>query len=211
MADDELVVRAKTDRVAFGLLYDRYYPVSIRYGMRRLLDRTLAEDIVSDVFLTVASKLPAFAGQTETEFRCWLFRIATNAVVAHLRQSRRRQELLRAAVRRRPRAERRLPTARGPPWKRSNGPSFTRPCQLGEREQTILTLRFFADCSHEEIAEIVDATPGAVRTASRTLSHLRERFNPLSSTDEVGRSQSMGTGIWVASRPPFFPSAVPKD
>ena len=37
--------------------------------------------------------------------------------------------------------------------------------QLDEREQTIVSLRFFADCSHEEIADVVEANVGAVRTA----------------------------------------------
>jgi hypothetical protein len=48
MEDDELVVRAKTDRSAFGLLYDRYHPVLTRYCMRRLFDRATAEDVVSE-------------------------------------------------------------------------------------------------------------------------------------------------------------------
>ena len=49
--------------------------------------------------------------------------------------------------------------------------------ELEEREQTIVSLRFFADLSHEEIGDVVQATPAAVRTAlSRALSRLRERF-----------------------------------
>jgi RNA polymerase sigma-70 factor (ECF subfamily) len=179
-ADDELVVRARTDRAAFGLLYDRYYAHVARYCLRRLFDRTVAEDTVSEVFLQVAAHLRAFPGRTETDFRRWLFRIATNAVNAHLRQSRRRYELREAA-------------ARGRHWDRGSG-SHSSPAEherldwpvvyqalleLDERDQTIITLRFFADLSHEEIADVVSATPGAVRTAlSRTLSRLRERFNP---------------------------------
>ena len=38
--------------------------------------------------------------------------------------------------------------------------------ELEERDQTIVTLRFFADLSHEEIGDVVQATPAAVRTAS---------------------------------------------
>jgi DNA-directed RNA polymerase specialized sigma24 family protein len=56
--------------------------------------------------------------------------------------------------------------------------------ELDERERTIVMLRFFSDCSHEEIASVVDATPGAVRTAlSRTLAGLRARFRLASATD----------------------------
>src|SRR6516165_3000027 len=99
MTDDELVSRARTDRAAFGLLYDRYYSCVRRYCLRRLFEPTIAEDIVSDVFLSVATKLRDFPGRTANEFRRWLFRIATNAVNAQLRQSLRRKEIWEAAAR----------------------------------------------------------------------------------------------------------------
>ena len=183
-ADDEIVVRAcrgdRADRTAFSLLYDRYYPRVARYCLRRLFDRTLAEDVTSDIFMQVASHLREFTGTTDTDFRRWLFRIATNAVSAHLRQSLRRQELWEAA-------------ARSRHWDHlgSSPPSpaehdildwpavYQALLELDERDQAIVMLRFFADCSHEEIAAVVNATAGAVRTSlSRTLSRLRERFNP---------------------------------
>jgi RNA polymerase sigma-70 factor (ECF subfamily) len=179
-ADDELVVRARTDRTAFSLLYDRYYPRVARYCLRRLFDRSLAEDVVSEVFLQVAAHIRAFTGQTETDFRRWLFRIATNAVNAHLRQSRRRQELWEAAAR-----SRHWDHIGGSPPSPAEHDILDWPAvyqallEFDERDQAIVMLRFFADCSHEEIAAVVSATPGAVRTAlSRTLSRLRERFNP---------------------------------
>src|SRR5262249_43774993 len=178
--DDELVVRARTDRAAFGLLYDHYYPHVARYCLRRLFDRTIAEDVVSDVFLQVVSHIREFPGRTATDFRRWLFRIATNAVHAHLRQSRRRQELWDAAARGRHRdrgSDSHLSQAE---HERLDWPAvYQALLELDERDQTIVTLRFFADLSHEEIADVVEATPGAVRTAlSRTLNRLKEEFNP---------------------------------
>jgi len=183
-ADDEIVIRARTDRAAFGLLYDRFYPHVERYCRRRLFDRTIAEDVVSDVFVQVASHIREFAGRTETDFRRWLFRIATNSVSAHLRQSLRRQELWDAAA---PSKQLRRH------WDASGG-SHSSPAEhdaldwpavyqalleLDERDQSIVMLRFFGGCSHEEIADVVNSTAGAVRTAlSRTLSRLREKFNP---------------------------------
>lgn len=189
MADENLVMRAKTDRLAFGLLYDRYHPVVTRYCVRRLIDRATADDIVSDVFLSVASKLRTFPGQTESDFRRWLFRIATNAVNAHLRQSRRRRGLWQAVARRR--QEKQSGISR-PTWETLDWPAvYEAILELHERDQTILTLRFFAGCSHEEIAAIVEATPGAVRTAlSRTLGYLREKFHPSSSSDAALRAFS---------------------
>jgi RNA polymerase sigma factor (sigma-70 family) len=56
--------------------------------------------------------------------------------------------------------------------------------EMEPREQTILTLRFFGDLPHEEIAAIVGANAGAVRTAlSRSLDKLRARFGAEKETD----------------------------
>ncbi|MBS0263552.1 MAG: sigma-70 family RNA polymerase sigma factor [Planctomycetes bacterium] len=180
-ADDDLVVRAKTDPGSFGELYDRYYPQVARYCLRRLFDRTVAEDVVSEMFLQVTRHIRQFPGTTEIDFRRWLFRMATNAVNAHLRQSRRRQELWDAA-------------ARSRHWERSGSshPSsaehevldwpivYQAILEFDERDQSIVMLRFFADFQCDEIAAVIDATPGAVRTAlSRALSRLREKFNPV--------------------------------
>lgn len=173
LADDDLVVRAKTDRDAFASLYDAYYPVVTQYCLRRLFQRPLAEDIVSEVFLIVARSLPGFSGCTQKDFRCWLFRIASNAINAYLRQSRRRKLLLEEAVR--SRACRSAATCSDAlDWP----VVYQAILELGEREQTIIMLRFYGDCSHDDIAEILGVSAGAVRTAlSRTLSGLREHFN----------------------------------
>ena len=89
----------RTDRAAFAALYDCYYPRIVKYCVRRLFDRTAAEDVTSEVFLKVASSVRTFPGTTDSDFRRWLFRIATNAVNAHLRGTLRRRELLEQAAR----------------------------------------------------------------------------------------------------------------
>lgn len=176
--DDDSVVRMRTDQAAFAALYDRYYPRIIRYCLRRLFDRSTAEDATSEVFLKVAANVRTFPGTTESDFRRWLFRIATNVVNAHLRDTSRRRELLAVAVRN-GRLGRDGPAAGGSieemllDWPAV----YQALMELEERDQTIVTLRFFADLSHEEIGDVVQATPAAVRTAlSRALSRLRERF-----------------------------------
>ncbi len=179
-AVDDLVVRARTDRDAFGALFDRYYPRVVRYCLRRLPDRAGAEDVTSEVFLRVASHIGEFAGRTESDFRRWLFRIATNAVNAHLRQTLRRQELWTRAAQSGRLDGRRASPAGSAEHDRLDWPAVQAALlELDERDQTIVSLRYFADCSHEEIGDVVGATAGAVRTAlSRAIARLRERFNP---------------------------------
>lgn len=191
MTDDDLVVRARSDRSAFAALFDRYYPRIMRYCLRRLFLRDVAEDVVADVFLHVASYLPGFEGTTDIDFRRWLFRIASNAVNAHLRQTRRRQELCEAArhSRRLENAER--ASAAMPMFEVLDWPAvYQAILELEPREQTILTLRFFGDLPHDEIAAIVGANAGTVRTAlSRALDRLRARFGAEKETDVLPQGQ----------------------
>jgi RNA polymerase sigma-70 factor (ECF subfamily) len=177
MNDNDLVVHARTDRSAFATLYDRYYPRIMRYCLRRLFVRDVAEDVVADVFLHVANYLPSFEGSTETDFRRWLFRIACNAVNAHLRHTRRRQELWEAVGRSGHGAVAEAASATMP-FEVLDWPAvYQAILELESRDQTILTLRFFADLPYEEIAAIIGANAGTVRTAmSRSLDQLRARF-----------------------------------
>jgi RNA polymerase sigma-70 factor (ECF subfamily) len=173
MAEADLVVRARRDRSAFAVLYDRYYPQVLRYCLRRLFVRAVAEDVTSDVFLRVARHLPGFDGSTETDFRRWLFGIAGNAVNAYVRQTRRRAELAEAAARSRAARASSAPAAELLDWPTV----YQAILELEPRDQTILMLRFYADLTHEEIGAVVAATAGAVRTAlCRILDRLRRRL-----------------------------------
>ena len=79
--DDELIVAARTDREALGRLYDAFYPRIFRYCMRRLFVRAVAEDITSDIFVSVATHIRTFSGSTSPQFTRWIYWIATNQVI----------------------------------------------------------------------------------------------------------------------------------
>lgn len=186
---DQLVIRAKGDRASFSLLYERYYPEVARYCLRRLLVRDAAEDVLSEVFLKIASHLPAFPGRTDTDFRRWLFRIATNAINAQLRKSRRQQDLWLEAAR----SGRLSPTSDAITGDgEGTWPAvYQAVTQLDERDRTIVMLRFFSNCSHDEIADVVGSNSGAVRTAlSRILTRLREHCR-LSEAINLAREKNL--------------------
>jgi RNA polymerase sigma-70 factor, ECF subfamily len=175
---DELVVRARTDRDAFGQLYDAHYPGVFRYCFRRLFVRAVAEDVTSEVFLGVAIQMPRFAGTTEEDFRRWLFRIATNEVNAYLRQSKRRRALLESAARSGTLAASVHSPAGNAGVETLDWPTLYQAIlSLKPREQAILHLRFFEQMSHDEIAGVLQERPGSVRVGlSRALEKLRCRF-----------------------------------
>ena len=172
---DALVKSARTDREAFGALFDYFYPLVFAYCVRRLVVRAVAEDVASEVFFKVAREIRNFRGQSIEEFRRWLFRISTNEINAHLRHSKSRRELLEAAVLMgRINAEIIAPitgNASMLDWSDLYGALE----QLSVREQSIISLRFFGNLQHHQIATILNLKEGAIRVAlSRSLDRLRQ-------------------------------------
>jgi RNA polymerase sigma-70 factor, ECF subfamily len=175
---NDLVLRARCDREAFGQLYDACYPEVFRYCYRRLFVRAVAEDVTSDVFLSVASNMPQFDGLTEGDFRRWVFRIATNEVNAYVRQSKRRAALLEAAARCGALAASAASQPRRSDIEKLDWPALYKAIlSLKPRDQAIVVLRFFEQMSHEEIAGVLGERPATVRVGlSRALEKLRRCF-----------------------------------
>ena len=87
-ADDaDLAVRARTDREAFGLLYDRWFDRIYGYCYRRLQTHAAAEDATSQTFLKALAGISGYRPDAVT-FRAWLFTIARNVVVDVYRRGR---------------------------------------------------------------------------------------------------------------------------
>jgi RNA polymerase sigma-70 factor (ECF subfamily) len=177
---DSLVVRAKTDRQAFGELYDLHHRAIYSYCVRRLSERAAAEDACSNVFLTIAKKMHAFPGRTDEDFRRWAYRIATHEINANFRRAGRRTVLIAEAAQTgrltRPTEE---PAAHSPAEHMDDVRHAM--AALSLRDQAILELRYFDGLTHQDIAAVLKLRQGAVRTAvSRALEKLRQRLDPKS-------------------------------
>ncbi|MHC4483295.1 MAG: RNA polymerase sigma factor [Planctomycetota bacterium] len=169
--DDErsLIDRARNDSTAFVQLYRSHYDAVFRYCVHRLFERQLAEDVTSEVFLKVIENINGFKGN-EKQFRCWLYRIATNTVNNHLRKTARRNRLLKFAREHSNSqdADCVVPTDKLTLLREA---VFT----LKPRYQTIITLRFFENMKLTEIAEVLGSSPGTVRSQlTRALAKLRK-------------------------------------
>jgi len=169
-ADEKpLIVRARDDSTAFVKLYRSHYDAVFRYCVHRLFEREAAEDVTSEVFLKVVENVNGFKGN-EKQFRCWLYRIATNAVNNHLRKTNRRKHLLKVA---REQTNNRVADCEELAEKLTllREAVFT----LRPRYQTIITLRFFENLKLTEIAEVLASSPGTVRSQlARALVKLRK-------------------------------------
>lgn len=175
--EDDLVKLARTDRNAFGELFDHFYPYIFAYCTRRLVVRASAEDVASEVFLKVARGIREFPGFCVEDFRRWLFRIATNEINAYLRQSIRRRELLEAAA-----LMGRINASVSGPLLDDTLPLdwqevYEALGSLTDRDQSIISLRFFGGLKHEQIAEVLELEVGTIRVAlGRALERLRHRL-----------------------------------
>ena len=170
---DGLTGRAGHDPAAFVQLYRRHYDDIFRYCVHRLFERHTAEDVTSEVFLKAARHICRFDGRDESQFRNWLYRIATNEVNSHLRKVTRHRRLLRrigqgpdqtAAIGENPDAEQlgRLKEA---------------VLRLKPVYQTIITLRFFENLKPTEIAEVLGCSAGTARSRlARAIAQLRRRL-----------------------------------
>jgi RNA polymerase sigma factor (sigma-70 family) len=175
---DELVVRSRREREALGCLYDQIYPAIFRYCVRRTGNRSLGEDVTSTVFLNVANHIVAFTGSSYSEFRRWVFVIATNELNAALRKSSRRRTLLAKGVESGQLAKQADSVCSESALEsRSTQAAILR---LNERDQSVITLRFFAELPYEEIGKILNISAGAARTAtSRALLKMKHELERL--------------------------------
>lgn len=83
---DELLVRAaRSDLSSVGRLFDKYYDAIFRYIYHATFDKTLTEDLTSNVFVSAFSHLKRSIWR-HVSFRAWLYRIATNEIRGHLRK-----------------------------------------------------------------------------------------------------------------------------
>src|SRR3954452_21895905 len=83
-ATDETLVRyvARKDERAMRTLFARYQRRVSLFLIRRVKDETLAEDVVSEVFLDVWRKAESFKGQSSVS--TWLLAIARNKALTAL-------------------------------------------------------------------------------------------------------------------------------
>lgn len=170
--DDELIVQARTSYNAFALLYRRHYDAVFKYCVHRLFDRHLAEDITSQVFLKVVENFQNFDG-SERQFRNWLYKITTNLVNQHLRKSARQKTAMKIFQEQ---SNYRDCTFENGAVKLAVLKQTV--LTLKPRYQTIIALRFFENLKLTEIAEVLDSSPGTIRSQlARALSKLRKKLS----------------------------------
>ena len=180
-ADTELVVRALAGREdGFEELVRRYQRPIVAYVYRMVGDYDSALDLAQEVFIKVYNSLGRY--RPEFKFSTWIYRIAHNAAIDHLRRcdNSRTEDL-------------RLESEGGQTYEKPLASGAPSPEQESEREERraeiegvvlnlppayreLIVLRHAHDLSYDEIAEVTGLPLGTVknrifraREAMRTL------------------------------------------
>ena len=155
-----VVERARRgDGEAFGRLYDHYQASVYRVIYAQTRSRVLAEDLTADTFFRALRGIEGFKLEPEL-FQAWLFRIARNLVIDHVKARRNRveqahdmslyedladdtdTELMALLERERVR---------------------TGLADLPASQRRVIELRFLGELSISEVADLLDTTEGAVK------------------------------------------------
>jgi RNA polymerase sigma-70 factor (ECF subfamily) len=179
-SDGDLLGRIRAgDQLALQTLYGRHQVKVYRFALRLLRNEQAAEDVVSEVFIDVWRNATGFEGRSEAS--TWLLAIARNKAFSLLRKKK-EQGLDDDAA-----AE--IEDAADNPevvMQKKTKSDLLRAClsRLSAEHREVIDLVYYHDKSVEEVARIVGAPEGTVKTR---MFHARRKLSELARAAGVDR------------------------
>jgi RNA polymerase sigma factor (sigma-70 family) len=171
----ELMGKARQhDEEAVVTLYRRALPVIYRYVLAHLGQPDLAEDVVSDVFLVMVESIEQLRTEQEAGFYAWLLQIAQRKV-ARVVQQQQHQRFHQIPLSMSPEEEEETTREELADHYPASDPIAVQEWQetieelqraldtLSQEQQIVVTGRFLADQSIEDLAQALNKRPGAIR------------------------------------------------
>jgi RNA polymerase sigma-70 factor (ECF subfamily) len=173
--DFELIRRVLDgETAAFDLLVRRYQQTILRLTQRMTRNAEDARDLAQDAFVQAFRSLGRFQGQSS--FSTWLYRIAVNLCLNHLK-SRQREDPLEIDAAVPDTREDSLTTLLGDERDRALAEAIL---HLPPQQRATLTLRVHQGLTHREIAEVLECAEGTAKAnyfhAIRALQRKMEAF-----------------------------------
>jgi RNA polymerase sigma-70 factor, ECF subfamily len=169
-AERALVERARGDPAALSQLYREHYPAIALYIHRRVGDSHEADDIVSEVFLSMVANLRRYRCRG-VPFRIWLYRLATTQLS---RWARRRRRWAMQQLEQQPSDDSQSPAAGELDTEMIDLVMSSLPPRL----QVVLTLHYLEGMKVTEIAQVLKCRAGTVKSRlSEGRARMRERLN----------------------------------
>ena len=159
VAVERLVAEAQSgDEWAFGMIFDHYHEPVYRYIASRVHRPSDAEDLTQLVFVKVLEALPRYEARG-VPFGGWLFRLARNTVIDHVRTRHEHVDLESASHQ--PGVE------AGPDEvtvaRQELDEVAAALAALTDEQRDAIALRFFAGLSAREAAEVMGKQEGTIR------------------------------------------------
>ncbi len=169
--NDELlwIVRAQAEPHAFGAIYDHYFPRIYNYARYRVQSPVDADDLTAQIFERALVHLKSYRPDS-APFSAWLFGIARNAINDYYRRQHDDLsfELVHDQLADEP------PPESAAAQRETRDRLLTALMRLSDRERDLLALKFAADLTHKQIAQIAEMSESSVSvTIFRALKHLR--------------------------------------
>ena len=156
----ELYERGQREEAFNGIV--NAYTERLYWHIRRFLcSHEDSNDLLQDIFIKIWAALPNF--RREARLYTWLYRIATNEVLNHLRKQKFKALISldsASAI-----LERKIDDDayfNGDELQRELHKAIQR---LPEKQRIVFSLRYFDEMKYEEISEITDTTVGALKAS----------------------------------------------
>jgi RNA polymerase sigma-70 factor (ECF subfamily) len=173
--DDELVRAAQAgDAASVGQLYERYFDKVYGYLVFKLGAAADAEDLAGQVFLKALESLGGYKW-TGVPFQAWLFRIAHNLLVDHLRRKTKRvnEPLDETLPDRRHTVDPEVMLQE----KVTRQGLLAAVERLTELQKQVISLKFAGGLSNAQVARLMGKTEGAVKALQHAaLQSLHRQF-----------------------------------
>ena len=179
MTDREIIQLQKSGayEIAFNAVVRKYSERLYWHVRRFLCSHDDTNDLIQDIFIKVWKALPSFRG--DSNMFTWIYRIATNEVLNHLRK----QNFL-GLVELDSSSERLIKKIDDDPY--FNGDALQRELhkavqRLPEKQRLVFNMRYFDELKYEDIAEITGTSIGALKASyhhayNKVKAELEEKF-----------------------------------
>lgn len=163
MTDNEIMhlYRSGLHEEAFSSIVDSYTERLYWHVRRFLCSHDDTNDLLQDIFIKVWTALPTF--RWESQLFTWLYRIATNEVLNHLRKQRFRALISFESASMM--LERKIDEDiyfNGDTLQRELHKAIQR---LPEKQRIVFCFRYFDEMKYEDISEITDTSVGALKAS----------------------------------------------
>jgi len=182
LSDDELVARSIAgDDEAYRILVERYSDFVYTIALRVVRSEEEAEDVAQEAFVRAHRALPRFRG--DSKFSSWLYRIAVNRALTHLKRRRSRPSTVEMSSSPGVEAEIAAHRSGGSPADELLKDEFrarvrAAVAKLPPRYRAAVTLFYLEERSYKEVAEALGVPMGTLKThLHRSCALLRDELS----------------------------------